>query len=76
LLEGDIAMILRKDIEPFCSYCIHAKPLDDEYVSCRRHGVVSADYKCSRFKYDPLKRIPPKPKKLGQNYTDSDFYIE
>ncbi|MCX7614994.1 MAG: hypothetical protein N2Z65_04500 [Clostridiales bacterium] len=69
-------MVVRKNIEHYCSYCAHSKPLDDEYVSCRKRGVVAVDYKCSRFKYDPLKRVPPKPKTLSENYLDSDFYIE
>ncbi|MDP4108699.1 MAG: hypothetical protein Q8878_01605 [Bacillota bacterium] len=69
-------MILRKNIDPYCTYCVHAKPLDEEYVSCRRHGVVAVDYRCSKFKYDPLKRVPPKPQNLAENYADSDFYLE
>lgn len=42
-----------------CAFCEKATPLaGDEYVLCAKKGVVSLTYKCRRFRYDPLKRIP------------------
>lgn len=42
-----------------CAFCEKATPLaGDEYVLCAKKGVVSLTYKCRRFSYDPLKRIP------------------
>ncbi len=42
-----------------CAFCEKATPLaGDEYVLCSKKGVVSLTYKCRRFSYDPLKRVP------------------
>ena len=47
------------DIAEVCAYCEHAVPLHNEdTVLCRKHGVVSADYRCKKFSYDLLKRKP------------------
>ena len=54
-------MLFKKDIEPRCAYCKRGAVLDEERVMCMKKGVVSAADSCSRFKYDPLKRVPPKP---------------
>ncbi len=54
-------MLFKKDIEPRCAYCRRGAVLDEERVMCMKRGVTSAADSCSRFKYDPLKRIPPKP---------------
>ena len=41
-------------IEKFCKYCEHASPIvSDSKMVCPKYGVVSADYKCRRFVYDP-----------------------
>ncbi len=69
-------MITRKNIEPMCTYCSRSTPLDDGHVSCRHKGVVDFDYHCTRFKYDPLKRVPPKPARISRNFKDSDFTLE
>ncbi len=54
-------MLFRKDIEPMCLYCARGVRLGDQSVGCRRCGVVPADYHCRAFRYDPMKRIPPRP---------------
>ena len=39
-------------------------------------GVVSAAGSCSAFKYDPLKREPPRPAKLpAEKYSAEDFKL-
>lgn len=68
--------LFRKGIEPRCSYCAHAVPLDDAQVACRKRGAVPADYACRAFRYDPLRRIPPKPAILRGHYSDEDFTLE
>ena len=46
-------------IEVFCKYCERASPIvSDSKMVCPKYGVVSSDYKCRRFVYDPLKRDP------------------
>ena len=52
---------MSKDIEPHCAYCRWAAPLEEEQVICEKKGVVPADGHCFRFRYDPLKRVPPRP---------------
>ena len=54
-------MLFRKDIEPRCVYCAKGSPISDREVACPRKGVVDASFHCARFRYDPLKRVPPRP---------------
>ncbi len=68
--------LTRKDIEPRCTYCAHGTPLaDGERIACRRRGVVNSADHCRSFRYDPLRRIPPKPAVLRGNFTDADFSL-
>ena len=54
-------MLFEKDIDPRCAYCQRGTPLEDGRVMCVKKGIVSASGACRRFRYDPLKRVPPKP---------------
>ncbi len=56
-------MKLRKqpdaEIERFCRFCGHSSELSDgDTVLCGKKGIVSADFVCRKFTYDPLKREP------------------
>lgn len=52
----------KDNIEKFCKYCELATPIvSDSKMVCPKYGVVSADYHCRRFVYDPLKRDPKRP---------------
>ena len=66
-----------REIEKYCKYCEKAQALyDSDTMLCPRYGVVSATHKCRKFKYDPLKRVPPRPAKLlGLDLTDEDFSL-
>ena len=69
-------MLLRKDIEPRCAYCAKGSAISDREVACSRKGVVAAEYHCGRFKYDPFKRVPPRPVKLKTSrLKQEDFSI-
>lgn len=68
-------MIFKKDIEPRCAYCAKGKELGAGEIGCVRYGVVKSHFKCGRFVYDPLRRVPPKPVRLGKKYSDKDFEI-
>ncbi len=69
-------MLFRKDIEPRCVYCAKGSPISDREVACPRKGVVDASFHCARFRYDPLKRVPPRPVKLETgNLTEEDFRL-
>ena len=54
-------MLFQKDIEPRCAYCQRGAQLEDDKILCVKKGVVSPGGSCRRFKYDPLKRVPPPP---------------
>jgi len=59
-------MFKRKDNEyqKVCLFCENATILKgDENVLCKHKGIVSEDYVCRKYIYDPLKRQPSiKPK--------------
>lgn len=54
-------MLFRKHIEPHCAYCKKAEPVEPGYVVCRKRGIVSEADHCRAFRYDPLRRVPPRP---------------
>ena len=61
--------LFQKKIEPRCVYCARSRPLDEEQVVCDKKGVMS-------FRYDPLKRVPPRPAKADFSaLKDEDFQI-
>lgn len=68
--------LFRKDIEPRCLYCARAVPLDDEHVACRKRGVMPKEHACRAFRYDPLRRVPPKPAVIRGRFSDKDFTLE
>ncbi len=69
-------MLFTKKIEPRCAYCQRGTALDEEQVICPKRGVMSAGGHCRAFRYDPLKRVPPKPAvlELGK-LKDEDFVL-
>ena len=69
-------MLFRKDIEPRCAYCAKGSALNEREVICSRKGVVAVEYHCFRFRYDPFKRVPPRPVKLETSrLKPEDFAI-
>lgn len=54
-----------KEFEKLCVNCGHAIVIhSDENVLCRKKGIVSCTYRCGKFTYDPLKRIPSETAKI------------
>ena len=69
-------MLFSKQIEPRCAYCKRGARLDDDRVMCLKKGIVSACGQCRRFRYDPLKRVPPKPAVPDfSKLSDEDFSL-
>ena len=69
-------MLFRKKMIRSCSYCAYGAKVSEDQVLCTKKGVVPLDSSCRRFKYDPCKRIPPKP--LAPDfvkYRDEDFSL-
>ena len=68
--------LLRKNIEPHCTYCAYATPLaDGRRMACRKRGVVEGEFHCRAFRYDPLRRTPPTPSVLRGRFSDADFSL-
>ena len=67
-------MLFRKTIERSCTYCVHGTKLEDDRSLCTRKGLCQGDEGCFRFRYDPVKRIPPKPKALDFSKYDEEDY--
>ena len=68
-------MLFRRDIEPNCAYCERGERVSDTEIYCARQGTVAADHHCKAFRYDPLKRIPPRPATLKRKFRESDFSL-
>lgn len=67
-------MLFRKKIPRSCLYCVHSTKLDEDRLLCSKMGVVDADHECRKFKYDPLKRVPARPKALDVSKYDEEDY--
>lgn len=69
-------MLFRKKIPRSCSYCAYGVKLDDESVLCSKKGLRTLSGKCLKFRYDPTKRIPVKPKALDfEKYNKEDYSL-
>ena len=69
-------MLFRKKIARCCSYCVHCTTMEEGLVLCSKRGVKRSEDRCFRFRYDPCKRIPPKPKALDfSKYESEDFSL-
>ena len=61
----------RKDIEPRCAYCAHGSAVNECEVACSRRGVVDGS-----DRYDPLRRVPPRPASLDPKaHSPEDFSL-
>ncbi len=69
-------MLFRKNQPRSCLYCARGTKLEDGGVLCAKKGLRQGDDPCRGFRYDPLKRIPPKPKALDfDKYQEEDFSL-
>ena len=69
-------MLFRKKIPSSCQYCTHGVRLDDDQIVCTKKGLLREDCACRRFRYDPLKRIPPRKKAVDfSKYDQEDFSL-
>ncbi len=57
----NISKLCRSDIEKICAYCeFSGSEIEKTKILCKKKGAVLKTSSCFRFKYNPLKRIPPK----------------
>ena len=69
-------MLFRKKMQRLCAHCAFGGKIDEDTVICRKCGVVPSDHRCRRFRYDPLKRVPPKPVEQDfARYEEKDFSL-
>ena len=69
-------MLFRKDIDPRCAYCQRGQQINDREVACVKRGIVPVEDHCRAFRYDPLKRVPPRPAKpAGAGLPDEEFQL-
>ena len=68
-------MLFEKKIERSCDYCLYGTKLEGQQILCAKKGIVICE-KCRKFRYDPTKRIPLKPKAPDfEKYDDVDFIL-
>lgn len=67
-------MLFRKKMQRNCLHCLHATVVSETEILCVKRGVRSPDLPCRKFKYDPCKRIPPRPKPLDFTSYDTDDF--
>ncbi len=76
-LKEAFIMLFSKNTEPHCSICVNSKKINENEAICPRHGIVSLNYKCRKFKYDATKRIPPEETLLPKDsFDESDFSLD
>lgn len=64
----------RKDIDKRCAYCECGSVINDTEVVCSHKGIVDAANHCCRFKYDPLKRVPPRPVTIDESKHSAEEF--
>lgn len=75
-MREETLMLFSKNIPPKCAYCKKGKPVDGETILCKKRGVTLPEDACTGFRYDPLKRVPPRP--VTPNFSllkDEDFSL-
>ena len=66
----------RRDIEPRCAYCANGSTVSETQVICPHKGVMDCAGHCRRFRYDPLRRTPPRAAVLNaEAHSAEDFTI-
>ena len=68
-------MLFRRDMEPLCAYCERGERVSDTEIECPKRGRVTPGESCKAFRYDPLKRIPPRPASLRRKFRPEDFSL-
>ena len=68
--------LFRREMDPRCAYCQFASTLNDRECMCVKRGVVPMEHHCRAFRYDPLRREPPRPATLKTDtLQEKDFTL-
>ncbi len=69
-------MLFAKTIEKRCDYCQRGTVLGENKIMCIKKGIMTPGSSCRKFRYDPFKRIPPRPALPDfSRLKDSDFTL-
>ena len=69
-------MVFWKKQPRSCHYCCHCTRIDEETLLCVKRGFVTEEESCLKFRYDPCKRIPAKPKAVDfQKFNSEDYSL-
>ena len=75
-------MLFRKDMDPRCAYCAkgssigEAKEAEQFFDFNNKQKNKKKKNHKNTFKYDPLKRVPPRPMKLDTDkLREEDFQL-
>ena len=75
-MKNEMKDVFKKENEPACKYCARGKKsADSKSVLCMKKGIVSPDFSCRSFKYDPLKREPYAAPTLQKDLKAEDFEL-
>lgn len=67
-------MLFNKNISPSCKYCYLGKKITQNLIGCVKYGITNSENCCKKFRYDPLKRVPKKPKPV-LSFNKKDFML-
>lgn len=71
-----LPVLFEKKITPRCGYCARSDVLEEGMVLCLKKGVVPENFQCRAFRYDPFKRVPPRPgPPPSDSFRDEDFSL-
>jgi hypothetical protein len=68
--------ICGETIPPACRYCAYGQfGTDPRMILCQKRGVVTPDFHCRKYQYDPLLRVPRRQPKLP-SFSPEDFSLD
>lgn len=54
-----ISKLFNQELTPACEYCeLGRDSSDGTMIECQRNGLVSPYFRCSKFRYSPVRRTP------------------
>ncbi len=74
-LMGKKHRLFGESVEPACEYCELGSPNSEgNMILCPHKGIVAPYFRCRRFQYAPLKRVPRRRRRLPR-FNPEDFEI-
>lgn len=65
-----------KKIARMCQYCDHSRPvIQTDHFICPFKGLITGDFSCRKYKYNAIKRVPPKKIIYKEEFDKSDFEL-